>query len=863
MTTGKALNGKPYAGNPHVRFDEGEVASAATPMRGSLLYRKSVCIFIVAVSMAAVAGSVEEIVSRRSPAPQPYAYVSGGRAEAAPKAAVDPMAGYVWDSPKATDKLQVYVMTPARATDKSNSGSFAGLDTASRERCDIRVNGTGTILVDFGVELPAWLEFDSPDLSGDVTCAVSEYNEVYSARGNKTRVPRKVGEKTYRLVLNKELYEGLRFAFINVRKFDKPFTITAIRAVTQVMPVNYTGAFSSDNPTLDRIWYVAAWDVRANIREDCFGAILMDRGDRHSWTGDSYPAQAASLVAFSNYDAVLKNLRYTECHPNCIESFELYWIESLIDYYMYSGDAEGTRSLIPQALKRLDHALDIVYDPRRLGFFGWDERTGIGFDHPDCPENRRGYQMLTVGALKHFAGVLDRLGERAAAEKYRTAAKDVTARLLSNGKYLSRLGMHSSADAINADLLPDLSRLYHRDLSDRLQRLSYSPFNQHMLLKAMSKAGHYGDAFASVVDLWGGQVEYGATCFLEVYRPSWNKIVGELGPLPFTQCGHTSLAHPWGAGVLQWLTEEMLGIKPVEPGFSRFVVKPHFEGRATRVSGHVSTPHGRVEASFDLKSGRHSVVVPQGTVATVALPKEGMRVKRFVLKVNGGNRAQPAPAREDGDFVCLDELPAGRYDFTVEYEGEPRKARQEEYVYAAKFIGEDRETHGEWYRKYGRDGYFIVCGGKNKEDLAVLPDYVESVTFDTAGHDVKRHRTTGIRPLDPRATLPVNRDGSGPRVFECYHSAGLQMCPVDIRLKSPRKFRVALYVADCRQVGPFPRELNFDAYDLETLNRVAPSVRVDDFAGGVYLIFEYDRSLRIRGNNIRGDNAVINAVFFD
>ena len=63
MTTGKALNGKPYAGNPHVRFDEGEVASctaeaslrrvhcrrqpegrasvcAAMPRRGSLLYKK-------------------------------------------------------------------------------------------------------------------------------------------------------------------------------------------------------------------------------------------------------------------------------------------------------------------------------------------------------------------------------------------------------------------------------------------------------------------------------------------------------------------------------------------------------------------------------------------------------------------------------------------------------------------------------------------------------------------------------------------------------------------------------------------------------------------------------------------------------
>ena len=38
MATGKALNGKPYAGNPHVRFDEGEVASAAMPRRGFLLY---------------------------------------------------------------------------------------------------------------------------------------------------------------------------------------------------------------------------------------------------------------------------------------------------------------------------------------------------------------------------------------------------------------------------------------------------------------------------------------------------------------------------------------------------------------------------------------------------------------------------------------------------------------------------------------------------------------------------------------------------------------------------------------------------------------------------------------------------------
>ncbi|MBQ3097552.1 MAG: hypothetical protein IJI54_01410 [Kiritimatiellae bacterium] len=33
MTTGKALNGKPYAGNPHVRFDEGKSHHAPQKLR--------------------------------------------------------------------------------------------------------------------------------------------------------------------------------------------------------------------------------------------------------------------------------------------------------------------------------------------------------------------------------------------------------------------------------------------------------------------------------------------------------------------------------------------------------------------------------------------------------------------------------------------------------------------------------------------------------------------------------------------------------------------------------------------------------------------------------------------------------------
>ena len=62
MATGKALDGKPYAGNPHVRFDEGEVAPAATPRRGSLLYKRLLFITLAAAASAVFAdGTVEPV----------------------------------------------------------------------------------------------------------------------------------------------------------------------------------------------------------------------------------------------------------------------------------------------------------------------------------------------------------------------------------------------------------------------------------------------------------------------------------------------------------------------------------------------------------------------------------------------------------------------------------------------------------------------------------------------------------------------------------------------------------------------------------------------------------------------------------
>ena len=60
--TNAILRGKPDAGNPHVRFDEGEVASAK-PRRGSLLYSEGLTWTLSAASYDAYYPDEEKYVA--------------------------------------------------------------------------------------------------------------------------------------------------------------------------------------------------------------------------------------------------------------------------------------------------------------------------------------------------------------------------------------------------------------------------------------------------------------------------------------------------------------------------------------------------------------------------------------------------------------------------------------------------------------------------------------------------------------------------------------------------------------------------------------------------------------------------------
>jgi hypothetical protein len=775
----------------------------------------------------------------------------------------DPLVSYRWKNPQAPDNLEIYRLHPVSV------GSDHPEKVKISNPSEIKLEGECNLMFDFGQVNAAWFEFDSKDLEGDIEMSISEYNEpaifnIGSEHPAKTAQPVKYGQ-TYRLELNKELYEGVRFAWIHVKKLNHPADLSGIRLVCQIKPTNYEGSFSCSDTMLTRIWYTGAYDVKLNLLQDYFGAILMERSDRQSWTGDAYPSQAASMVAFGNYDFVKKNLYNTSLQTNGIASYALYWTLSLLDYYYYTGD----KALFDEMLENLCGKLDAAYQHfdklPRLGFYGWDERLGAGFEDPNCQEPQNAYRMLCIRVWNEWSTALEQAGYSELSEKYRKYASEKINWLRQNPAWTKDFGVHSAADAVNAGFVnqQEEKELWKNSFADRQQRLSYSPFNQYFIIHSLAKMQGYSEAIQTIDDCWGGQVRYGGTTFFEVFRPSWNDISKPNDAPVNNQCGYTSLTHPWSAGVTKWLSEEIAGIKPLEPGFKSFMVKPHLSGLVRWVKGCTPTLYGPISVAFNLETGEGELTVPKGTSATFAVPKAGRKITE--VKFAGMDLQKNS---EDEGFIYYSGLTEGFYSLKVLYKGKISMPKPEPFTYElAQKVKEDTLTKGNWTGKYGSKGYLLCNYDDSLKHRMRLPEDVKSVDFSKNDHVVwlnSNHvhwtgETEDIRALvsgsgDKQRSLGAvtTRDPN-----PCY-----QTMTVDISCEKSQSLshKISLYFVDWEKVG---RRSAIEVFDLENKKLLMPVYMVRDYENGRYVSFNIDRPVRIRINQVRGKNAALSGIFFD
>ncbi len=760
----------------------------------------------------------------------------------------DPLVEYRWANPKATDGFESYTLKPLRVqVDQPKNAHIQNLSTITvSEPCDL--------MFDFGQVNAAWFEFDSPGFDGEIEMSISEFNQpavfnLGSQQPKKTAKPVKHGN-TYRLELNNELYEGVRYAWIHVKALKKSMKIVSPRLICQIKPTNYQGSFDSSDTLLNRIWYTGAYTVKLNLLKDHFGAILMERSDRHSWTGDAHTSQGASMVSFGNFDFVKQNLRYTAQQYNGIPSYSLYWVLSLLDYFQYTGDKDFLLEMLQNASAKLQDAYDHYGKQEQLMFYGWDERLGGGFENPNIKETSYAYHMLCIRAWQEFTRALNQIGETEKAVAFESYAEQKIKELQQKPDWWKEFGVHASADAVNALFVaPDEQKnIWTNAFADRQQRLSYSPFNQFFIMQAMSAMGRHAEAVTTLDDCWGGQIRYGGTTFFEVYRPSWNTGANPNDPPINNQCGYTSLTHPWSAGVTKWMTEEILGIKPLTPGFETFRIRPFLSSRITSVKGDVPTPKGIISFSIDSRSGEIDLTVPAGTIANLMIPKAGRKITNIDLH-------DFKPSSQDENFIYFENLPAGSYHGRVTYKGKWKKQADEKFLYARTKIIEDEKTKGNWSAKYGKKGHFFFNFHSLKSNDSILPPFIKNIKL---GKTMDVNWAKGSD--DIRVLSSGSRKGNLGAIYTNDPYACMQTMTIDLEGDSKMSTDLSLYFVDFDRSG---RKSAIEVFDLETKELLMPVYRIDNYDGGKYVTFPVDRPVRIRINQVRGVNAVCSGIFFD
>ncbi len=145
------------------------------------------------------------------------------------------------------------------------------------------------------------------------------------------------------------------------------------------------------------------------------------------------------------------------------------------------------------------------------------------------------------------------------------------------------------------------------------------------------------------------------------------------------------------------------------------------------------------------------------------------------------------------------------------------------------------------------------------KDAGVLPSYVSSVVCDPE-RCANVAWTTNTTDVHAPAR---DRGNSGTRSAAAIQTKDpvptYETMFVDIAVKGTHPYTMALYFLDWDHTT---RRVGVQMVDPQTLKQLAPVKVVRDYHAGKYLLYKYDRSLRVRIDSVRKPNATLSGIFF-
>lgn len=411
------------------------------------------------------------------------------------------------------------------------------------------------------------------------------------------------------------------FRFAKLETLDTGVEILSVKGAFEYRDIPYIGEFHCSDKRLEDIWNVGAYTVHLNMQDYLWDGV---KRDRMVWIGDMHPEMLTVLSVFGGNGCVTKSMDlvkditpYTEWMNGHL-SYSMWWVSLQRDWFFHTGDMaylEKNKDYLFNLLERTVLLID------ESGGFKYNSRMFLDWSSENTPYAETGVISTVALALKNGAELARILGNEALAEKCINAFGRI------DRSKLEYQGNKQVAALVAVSGL-ETAEMINKNVLSKEPLCGLSTFLGGYVLKARAEAGDITGALDVIRKYWGAMLDLGATAFWEDFDLNWienatridepvpegkKDIHGDNGRFCYKQFRH-SLCHGWASSPTWFLSEYVLGVRVMEPGCRKLLIKPCLAD-LDYAKGKYPTPFGAVTIEH-IKDNegkiKTNVIAPEG-----------------------------------------------------------------------------------------------------------------------------------------------------------------------------------------------------------------------------------------------------------
>lgn len=411
---------------------------------------------------------------------------------------------------------------------------------------------------------------------------------------------------------------GFRFVRIDLpEEANASLEFINVMAVALYRDLEYAGSFECSDERLNKIWQTAVHTVHLNMQDYIYDGI---KRDRLVWMGDLHPEIKVILSVFNDNKIVPESLDFLRDRTplpnfmNNISSYSCWWVIAQHDWYWYRGNLEYLRQQKTYLLELLKQLTGYIEADGTVKLPGWNFLDWPSQGNPQVTQ--AGLHGLMYWTMNCGERLCSFLGEETTAKNCSDAQELLSKKTPDTGGYKQAAAIQvvsGLADAVKSN----------RDILSVNPLEELSTFLGYYTLQARGMAGDYAGALEVLRRYWGGMLDFGATSFWEDFDLKWTENAFRIDELPvpgkkdihadfgnycYKGLRH-SLCHGWAGGPAAWLSENLLGIKILEPGAKTVEIKPNLVD-LDWVEGTFPTPYGQIKVRAE-KGKEPDIIKPE------------------------------------------------------------------------------------------------------------------------------------------------------------------------------------------------------------------------------------------------------------